>query len=254
MEKHIYLTINPEAMIGSMMPPEDFGHYMATGTKKSNKSQVIFFELDFEQARPFFNNAYLEARCVRKADGSPKSSVYLSIYRVLEVIPLSALLNLYVTSDHGHVLRLDKAPYDTKKEARKEMHLYQELCPVSPMVASNLTPVEFLEILTDGSLQIKLPKLFFADLKLGELAYSPLHGSADDLPYQSVSHLRDCLEIIKTEDMKQMKTVHRIFSGNLLYRTIDTGFYVGAGKQIVFYPFPSMEEIKALNFDFYKAI
>jgi len=134
------------------------------------------------------------------------------------------------------------------------MYLYQELCPVTPKVASNLSPLEFLKKLTDGSLQIRIPKLFFVDIKLGELAQDPLTGSAEHLPYGNISHLRDCLEIIKTEDMKQMKTVNRMFSGTLLYRTIDTGFYIGSKEDILFFPFPSMDEIEKINYDFFRTI
>jgi hypothetical protein len=254
MEKFIYLSTAPEALIGSMLPPAEFGHYMATGTKKCNKSQMIFFELDYDQVKSMFNYDYFISKCVKKADGSPKSSVYLSIYRVLEFIPLSALKSLYITSDHGHVLRLQYKKYDESIMTKKEMHLYQELCPVTPQVASNLTPLEFLKKLTDGSLQIRLPKLLFVDLKLGDLANDPLKGSAEHLPYGSVSHLRDCLEIIKTEDLKQMKTVHRSFTGTLLYRTIDCGFFIGSKDNILYYPFPSLAEIEKSNYEFYKDI
>jgi hypothetical protein len=254
MEKYIYLSIAPEALIGSMLPPKEFGHYMATGTKKSNKSQMIFFELDYDQVKSMFKTDYFLSKCVRKADGSPKSSVYLAIYRVLEFIPLSALKSLYLTSDHGHVLELNYKIYDENIMTKKEMHLYQELCPVTPQVASNLTPLEFLRKLTDGSLQLRLPKLFFVDLNLGELANDPLKGSAEHLPYGSVSHLRDCLEIIKTEDLKQMKTVNRNFTGTLLYRTIDQGFFVGSKENIRYYPFPPLTEIEKTNYEFYKDI
>jgi hypothetical protein len=254
MEKYIYLTIAPEALIGSMLPPNEFGHYMATGTKKSNKSQMIFFELDYEQVKSMFNNDYFNSKCVRKPDGSPKSSVYLAIYRVLEFIPLSALKSLYLTSDHGHVLRLQYTRYDEKLMAKKEMHLYQELCPVTPQVASNLSPLEFLKKLTDGSLQLRLPKLLFADLDLGNLANDPMAASAEHLPYGNISHLRDCLEIIRTEDMKQMKTVNRNYSGTLLYRTIDSGFFIGSKDNILYFPFPSMEEIEKNSYEFFKDI
>ena len=51
------------------------------------------------------------------------------------------------------------------------------------MVASSLAPSAFLKKLTDGSTPIVLPKLFFVELKLGELATDPLSGSAENLPY-----------------------------------------------------------------------
>jgi len=254
MSKYIYLTCNPEALVASMLPPESFGHYLSTGTKKRNKGQAIFFEVDFGKIEKLIDIESLNKRCVAKPDGSPKSSVYLSVYKVLEIVPLDALKSLYLTTDHGCVLELKKAAYDKAKEPPNALHLYQELCPVNPLVASSLPPSAFLKVLTDRSIPIVLPKLFFVELKLGELATNPLGGSAEHLPYPSIGHLRDCLEIIKGEYEKHMKTVHRIFSGELLYRTIDTGFYAGAKDDMVYYPYPKMAELEKINYNFFRAI
>ena len=254
MSKYIYLTCNPEALVASMLPPEGFGLYLSTGTKKRNRGQAIFFEVDLAKIEKLIDVDSLNKRCVAKPDGSPKSSVYLSVYKVLEIIPLSALKSLYLTTDHGIVLELKKVAYDKAKEPASALHLYQELCPVTPMVASSLPPSVFLKRLTDGSIPIVLPKLFFVELILGELATNPLSGSAECLPYTNVGHLRDCLEIIKGEYEKHMKTVNRIFSGEILYRTIDTGFYVGSNNDIAYYPYPNMAELENINYEFFRAI
>jgi hypothetical protein len=254
MSKYIYLTCNPEALVASMLPPDAFGLYLSTGTKKRNKGQVIFFEVDLEKISSFIDMGSLNKRCVAKEDGSPKSSVYLSVYKVLEMIPLASLKSLYLTTDHGIVLELKRSDYDKSKESKNELHLYQELCPVTPMVASSLAPSVFLKKLTDGSIPIVLPKLFFVDLKLGELAVNPLGGSAENLPYHNIWHLRDCLEIIRGEYEKHMKTVNRIFSGELLYRTIASGFYVGAKDEMVFYAYPKMKDLEKMNYNFFRAI
>jgi hypothetical protein len=254
MSKYIYLTCNPEALVASMLPPEAFGYYLATGTKKLNRAQAIFFEVDLDKIVTFINWESLNKRCVAKPDGSPKSSVYLSVYKVLETVPVAALKSLYLTTDHGIVLELRRALFSKKTEPGSTLHLYQELCPVNPMVASSLAPTAFLKKLTDGSTPIVLPKLFFVELKLGELAVDPLSGSAENLPYPNIGHLRDCLEIIRGEYDKHMKTVNRIFSGELLYRTIESGFYVGAKDDIVFYPYPGMDELEKSNYNFFRAI
>jgi hypothetical protein len=254
MSKYIYLTCTPEALVASMLPPDGFGMYLSTGTKKRNKGQTIFFEVDLGQIERIIDMNSLNKRCVAKEDGSPKSSVYLSVYRVLETIPTSALKSLYLTTDHGSVLELKRAPYDKSKEPKNALHLYQELCPVTPLVASELAPSAFLKRLTDGSIPIVLPKLFFVDLKLGELATNPLGGSAEHLPYPNIGHLRDCLEILRGEYDKHMKTVQRIFSGTLLYRTIETGFYVGGKDDIIFYRYPTMKELEDINYEFFREI
>jgi hypothetical protein len=254
MSKFIYLTATPEALIASMLPPVEFGAYLSTGTKKRNKGQAIFFEVDLGQIEKLIDMDSLNRRCVAKADGKPKSSVYLSVYRVLETIPLTALKSLYLTTDHGYTLELKKSPYDPSKETKGKLHLFQELLPVTPLVATELAPSVFLKRLTDGSIPIVLPKLFFVDLKLGELATNPLKGSAEYLPYSNVGHLRDCLEILKGEYEKHMKTVQRIYSGSLLYRTIESGFYVGSKDEIIFYSYPDMVELENINYEFFRSI
>ena len=68
-----------------MLPPLEFGNYMATGTNKRNVSQEVFFlRLNLDSARDFIEMDYVNARRFRKPDKTPKSSVYLSTYRVLD--------------------------------------------------------------------------------------------------------------------------------------------------------------------------
>jgi hypothetical protein len=254
MDRYIYLTSNPEALVASMLPPKDFGHYLSTGTKKRNRGQAIFFEVDLTKIENLIDIKSLNERCVPKPDGSPKSSVYLSVYKVLEMIPLDALKSLYLTTDNGYVLELQKKTYDKSSEPKNSLHLYQELCPVTPLVASELSPSAFMNRLTDGSTPIVLPKLFFVELKLGELATNPLSGSTENLPYPNVGHLRDCLEILKGEYQKHMKTVNRLYTGQLLYRTIETGFYIGTKENMIYYPYPKMSELENINYEFFRAI
>jgi len=254
MSNYVYLTCTPEALVASMLPPVAFGMYLSTGTKKRNKGQTIFFEIDLQKVSDLINIESLNRRCVAKEDGSPKSSVYLSVYRVLEMIPTDALKSLYLTTDHGCVLELKRSGYDKGKEVQNALHLYQELCPVTPLVASGLAPSAFLKKMTDGSTPIVIPKLFFVELKLGELATNPLGGTAENLPYPNIGHLRDCLEILRGEYDKHMKTVQRIFSGTLLYRTIATGFYVGSKDDLVFYPYPDMKHLEDVNYEFFRGI
>ena len=254
MSKYVYLTATPEALIASMLTPSEFGAYLSTGTKKRNKGQAIFFEVDLSKIEKLIDMENLNSRCVAKHDGKPKSSVYLSVYKVLELIPLEALKSLYLTTDNGHTLELKREVYDPAKEIANKLHLYQELCPVTPLVASELAPAGFVKKLTDGSTPIVLPKLFFVDLKLGELATNPLYGSVEHLPYTNVGHLRDCLEILKGEFKKNMKTVQRVYYGTILYRTIESGFYVGSGDDVLYYRYPTMTELENINYEFFRSI
>ena len=47
---HKYLVLTPESLVVSMLRPESFGTYLATGTQKRSNEIAIFFDLktDFE--------------------------------------------------------------------------------------------------------------------------------------------------------------------------------------------------------------
>jgi hypothetical protein len=102
-------------------------------------------------------------------------------------------------------------------------------------------------------MQIRLPKLLFVELKLGGLASNPLSGSAEYLPYANLGHLRDCLVTLK-DDEKKMKTVIRFYNGDLLYRSIESGFYLGAKDELLFYRYPSMTELESMNYEFFRTL
>jgi len=242
MERYLYLTLTPEALISSMLPPHEFGNYLAVGTKKRTRGQAIFFEIDFAKAKDKLPVEYIEKRCVPHKDGKPKSSVYLSIYRVLETLPLDAFKSLYLTTDDGRVLELKQADYKVTND--KGLHLYQELCPVTPRVVSSIAPIEFMKYMTSTVEQISLPKLVFVELQLNELAANPESGSVNDLPYENVDHLRDCLLDLKKDPSKNKKTVIRFFNRDLLFRTIKNGVFLGNSEKVIFYAFPSLAELE----------
>ncbi|MDA3891674.1 MAG: hypothetical protein PF517_08420 [Salinivirgaceae bacterium] len=251
MKRYLYLTLTPEALISSMLPPEDFGSYLATGTKKRTRGQAMFFEVDSEAVSDILPQDYIEKRCVPQEGGKPKSSVYLSIYRVLETIPLSALLKLYLVTDDGRVLGLEKGEY--KETDQNALHLYQELCPVTPRIASTLAPKEFAKAITDGSEKVTVPRLVFVELVMDDLAHDPQSAKISNLPYQNIQHLRDCLMILKEEKEKTKKTIIRFFNKDLFYRTIKNGFFVGEKDELVYFPFPSIGDFENKHYAWWRS-
>ena len=124
------------------------------------------------------------------------------------------------------------------------MHLYQELCPVTPRIASNLGPKKFVQYVTNPDHKVSVPTLFFVELQLNGLAKDPVMAMADNLPYSNIPHLRDCLVGLMHDKDKVTKTVIRFFSGDVLYRTCKNGFFVGNQDEILYYPFPSREKLE----------
>jgi hypothetical protein len=239
---YYYFSILPEAFIASMLPPQEFCAYFAVGPEKRASGQAILFEVSPGFSSDYFDLSDMEKRCAPHPDGEPKHSLYISIYRVLEHMPLSALKSLYLVTPDARVLELPKIA-DIPASSQK-LHLYQELCPVQPQVVSALDQKSFCRFITDSSRAIHVPKIFFAELRLGDLAEKPEKGSARDLPYHALMHLRDCLITIKNNPSKHTKTVDRIPPTKFPYRMVETGFYIGDQKDIFYYPFPSEKDLE----------
>jgi hypothetical protein len=244
METHLYLSVMPEALIASQLAPEAFGAYYATGSQKKSRSMAMFFELD-----PGFRNEYfdLEAgykRVIPHEDGSPKRSVYISVYRVLEHVPLSAVRRLFVTTQDGRTLGLDAA--DAVPECAGGFHLYQEVAPVHPRVVSSLCPADFYDFMYDpAKSMVTVPALCFVELTLGGLAEDPEFGSAEGLPYGNIDHYRQCLLELGTESKTApVKIVDRIHREAFHFRTVKSGYYLGVGGDLMYFPMPSHDDLR----------
>jgi hypothetical protein len=251
MSIHLYLSMVPEALIASMLTPEEFGVYYAVGTAKKSRGQAVFFEVDPDFRHDYFRIEEGIRRCVPHEDGSPKASIYISVYRVLEHVPLDVIKKLYLVTQDGRVLSLQSSA-ELPKET-EGLHLYQEIAPVHPLVASTLGPVEFYElIIRNPTSLLSLPAICFVELRLGELARDPERGAVRDLPYSNIGHLRQCMVDLKTKNV-HTKMVNRIQPASFLYRTIKSGVFVGNEERLLYFPLPSQEELRAKHYYWWRS-
>ncbi len=250
MKKYLYLSLIPEALIASNLPPEEFGSYFATGVFRRNCDQAIFFEID-----PNFKSDYLplekiDELCTSHQDGTPHKSVYLSVYRVLEHVPMSAFKNLYVVTSDGKTLEL--SPEKFEPDTKTRLYLYQDLAPCKSRVVSILNPAEYAARLTSADRLVHFSKIAFCDLQLGQLETDPENGDLADLPYINQNHLRDCIKQVRNKGGKNNKVAIRS-GGEFLYRTIKKGFYVGEGNEFIYYPMPSKEELENKYYNWWRS-
>jgi hypothetical protein len=251
MSTHLYLQLNPEALIASHLSPEEFGAYLATGTQNRSSGQAVFLELDMNFQSEALPLKDITLRCVPHRDGTPRKSTYLAIYRVLENVPMSAIGKLYLTTHDGRVLGL--TPAALPRSADRCFHLYQEFCPVGPLVVSTLDASELCAMLTDPNQPVSVPKIAFAELTLGALATNPDSHDVGNLPYHNLPHFRDCLKELQSKPGKPTKVAVRNVSDAMPFRTIQGGFYIGSGRNILYFPIPLLSELETTHHDWWRS-
>lgn len=242
----LYANLIPESLVASNLEPAEYGAYLATGQKGHSRGQAIFFEVDAARVSESFPMQEARERCHPSAAGTPKHSVYLGIYRVLERLPLNAFGALHLVTDDGRCLALESGPMPPPRDG---LHYYEELAPVKTRVLSRLGPEAFVRHLTKPGAPVTVPRVAFAELSLPQ-------GSEDDegdVPYGEVVHLRECMQRMEKEPTKITKMVTRMFHGEVVFRTIIHGFFVGDAEGVIHYPMPSHEELKLNHYDWWRS-
>lgn len=249
---HLYLSLMPEALVFSMLPPREFGRYLAIGTEKRTRGEVIFAEVNKDALSDEFELEKLSERCRPHSDGRPRKSSYISIYRVLERIPTTALGSLYLVTRDGTSLEIKKTEAVPPAAADETYHMYQEFCPVSPRVVSRLEPTEFARYITRPGQPVSIPRLAFAEFELGPLAADP-DNPAPKLPYRNLEHLRYCIRELQKAPQKASKIVQRELQSDTPFWLIKGGIYVGDPSALVCYPMPSEDELRASHFGWWSS-
>ncbi len=247
MEVYYYLTVFPsEALIASQLNPQHFGSYMATGSRKGAAERLIFVEID-PGFGDYFEWNYAAERTVPHANGDPKHSVYLSVYRALEHTPVDSMKSMYLTTKDGRTLPLQQEEYSNSSS--RDFRVYKEMCPVHPVIVSTLAPREFCTYLTDPQVKISVPKLVFADLKTPNLENPDYSGNIGNMYSNKIAHLMECIASVRNAKAKRNKTFDRSHVESFTFQVIDSGIFIGCQDKIIFYRMPSIEEIKEIDYD-----
>ena len=240
MDIHYYmLCYRSEALVASHLEPEAFGRYMAVGTQKLSRGSVFF------EVAPDLRSDYFRLHDIRRALRAPRrrqpqASKYISVYRVLEHLERPRSASCTSTTADGRMLGLDRPPTTSRRAPGP--NLYQELCPVSPMVVSTLAPAAFCA-LHDRAAK---PAVRAAPVLCRSAAGPGRDGrtSRGTCPYSDPLHIEDCIEQWKQRRSKPTKTISRT-RRNAFYRTVRRGFFVGDQGGLQFYPFPRSPNSKS---------
>ncbi len=256
-QKHLYLILFPnEALVASELEPEAFGRHYAVGSPKHFSGKVIFAEIDRNFRHPYFKiDEYLERTTTGKP-GVPKKTKFIKSYRVLEHIDFNALKELFLVTVDGWVLPIQPS-IGSKNNGEHRIHIYQELCPLHPLVASNLSPIEFGEYMTTVAENKGAPKLFFTEISLDveELLAQEKSVLHSPLPNVHRAHLIDSLKELKEKPDKRTKTISlKSIFDELDYHRVERGFWLISGNDGVYFPMPTEAEIEEKHYNWWKSV
>ncbi len=249
-ENHIYLSMAPPSLIMSMLQPAEFGQYLSVGTSKRAHGQAIYFDIKEGFESDYFDLEGAKKECVPHPNGQVKHTVYVGIYRALEHIPLNIINNLYLTTRDGRILKLEQGVMPTT--FTRKYHLYDEISPVNPLIVSALNPPDFCNFITNPSNRMHVPKIFFADIQLPNWVKNPTDVADDELYSPKIEHFRDCL-VDMIEKKKETKTVDRTHTTSEYLTWQKNGFYVGDQSGVLYFPFPSNEDLRKNHYEWWKS-
>ena len=254
--KHLYMILYPnEALIASQLTPDAFGKHYSIGSPRHFQGKVIFCEVDINYRHEYLRiDEYLAQT---EKPGGPKRTKFVKSYRVLEHIDFSALQKLYLVTTDGAVLGLDKGEEPSAYKYEGHVRVYQEMCPLRLVVASQLKPHEFGNYITRETWSKGAPKIFFTQYDIDvEAVVSSNEVRAfgtGPLPNIHPANLPLALQELRADPGKKTKTIS--LNPNLdsmSYKVIQPGFWFADANSTVFYRMPTMDELHYQHYSWWR--
>lgn len=258
-EKHLYMIVFPiNALVASQLDAEQFGEHYTTGSSKHYSGKVIFTEIDINFRHPYFEiDKYLEMT-VPHEDGLPKKTKFIKSYGVLEFVDLNSIQTLYLVTTNGKVLPIKPAEYTSVKQPEK-IRIYQEICPLDTLIASNKDQRTFGKFITSEATSKGAPKMLFTQIDFDLDHFFESNKNREiykiEMPGVNPYHFYDCIKELNDNPEKLTKTIHL---GGLLreisYKFIKHGFWFASGDELKFFAMPSINELEDKYFYWWKFV
>lgn len=256
-ESHLYQILSPNhALVASQLTPEQFAKHFTVGSTRYYEGKVIFAEIDTAFRNPYFDIERGLAGLSPHEDGRPKSTKYISTYRVLEHMDFQAVQALYLTSADGYCIRLDEEPHKARHEPGY-IRTYAEIAPPRMLALARLNFPDFGQHITQPDYSKGAPKLFYTQLELNidhfleEFDNHPTMPSP--IPGVHPSKLRDAIQELRDIPDKPFKAVSLDSSLEKIgYRAIRHGFMLASPQDTKYFPMPSTADIEERNYNFFR--
>jgi hypothetical protein len=259
--KHLYMIVYPiNALVSSQLNPERFGEHYILGGAKHFDGKMVFVELDIEFRDPYFDIDHYLALTVPHPDGMPKRTKFISSYGVLEHVDLKALKNLYLVLPNGKSLPLTRTPYTTENQPGL-VRVYQEITPLTNLVASTLDQRSFAKWITRDTRSKGCPKILFTQYTFDVEQFLAHHIDrqkaivTSPFPNTNATRLFDFLTELKSQPDKRTKTISLASAfGEASFAMIRHGFWFASGDELAFYPMPSLAELNDKYYYWWKYV
>jgi len=244
--------------VASQLNPEQFAVHYRAGSTRYYSGRVLFAEVSTDFRQDYFDIERAFGDLKPHPDGSPKATKFIRNYRVLEHMDFGALGSLYITSPNGRVLELSQGEYD-KTHQPGFLRTFAEISPPTMLVLTSHDLPGFSAYITDPKNPKGAPRVFFTqiDLDIDEFMQSFKDNPFMPPPLPDVhpAKLRDAIELLRGNSEKAVKGLSlRADLEHIQLGRIRHGFVFAAPNELVYYPMPSLEEIKEKNFEFYRSM
>ena len=256
--KKIYMVLYPNtALIASQYEPEMFARHYTSGSSRHYSGKVIFAEIDAGYRNDFFQIEEILNSLTPHSDGRPKATKFISSYRVLEHVDFSAIGKLYISTEEGHCIALERGDHESKGE--EAIRVYAEIAPMRMLVMSKDNPNDFGAYITDPDNHKSAPKQFYTQLDIDLLEFleefekNPFKPS----PVSSLhpSTIRDAFHELMAQPKKNSKGLSLDSSMDTIsYRLLKHGFSFSSKNENIFYPLPDHGAIEAKNLKFWRTM
>ncbi|MFA6004581.1 MAG: hypothetical protein WC881_10990 [Elusimicrobiota bacterium] len=257
LKTHLYMIVFPNnALVASQLDPDQFAEHYTIGSAKHHEGKVIFVEIDPAFRDHHFDIDHYLSLTVPHNDGMPKKTKYISSYAVLEHMKLAALKSMYLVTVNGKALEIKAKPYTAQNEPGL-VRLYQEICPLSNLVASTLDQRAFGKYITTGTRSKGAPKICFTQYELDIKAFLHTtkngHIKHSPIPDTNLNRLLEYIEDIKEQPNKKTKTLNLISTlSKVSYKVIRHGFWFAGPDEFVFYPMPTISKLERDHYDWWR--
>jgi len=256
-DNHLYVILFPNtALVGSQLDPQEFGKHFISGSSKYYAGKLIFAEVNIGFRHSYFKIDEMLADLRPHADGRPKSTKYVSTYRVLEHLDFEAIKNLYITTPEGYTLELKTGAYEASHQPGL-IRIFGEISPVSMMVLSDYNFLEFSKHITDPESFVGAPKMFYTQIDLDvdeflvQIDANPLMPPPIPDIHPAVLS-KSILEIRKFKDKHTKGLSLSNPLGKISFKNLRHGFMFASQEKNKFFPLPGLGEIEKTNYKFWK--